>query len=631
MGTTWGAEGESYRVVLLGVGKDTPEEKSAFCRRISSRYGISLPLVEKIVGHLPVVLKKNLSRGRSEALARLISSSGGRVSIEKRADAYPVGLEFQPQGPAPMALESCTVQRTTWGSWSVLGRARNVSPEALEDIWVLVQLFGEGEELLIFEEVPLSLNPVLPGVSAPFRAIFDGHLPLKRVTIAFKQSSGRPVAAENRLRRKEWIPWKTVPPQGEGELGDSDLDAPVLELYGKFDDEPEGKKEERGVLEREEILERDEGKEAEEASSFELGHLPSEGPGQGSAAVGRTLSEEGRDAETEGMCPTPEEGFTEDKEATVERAMRFPQDEGALPSAREEGDPSLGFEGSLDPFQEVPKEGRRRGIRPEEVLPFPWLDAFREAVHAFDQKDPHGFSVWLNNPEMADRFQGPFHRAMTILAHARFSQMCSSDKALENTKRVFEAMLKEGLEMEEIPPLEGTRFASGEVWRNLFFKAVPKLKEIAEEVVSKKEWEALELEKLIQVIPQMSLEASRLATRLLSSLMKDGIRVDFRKTSPKVGGALYRVASRLGIVDPLFDHYRGPHSIGDTKLQAFARTAFPDNPRKIEEPMNWVGREEEGGHCLPIHPACGGCLFEPFCPKLRLDLDPSLKGVFSQD
>src|SRR4030042_1670838 len=95
-----------------------------------------------------------------------------------------------------------------------------------------------------------------------------------------------------------------------------------------------------------------------------------------------------------------------------------------------------------------------------------------------------------------------------------------------------------------------------------------------------------------------------------------------------IGESLYRVASRLGIVDPHFDTYQGRNSMGDIKIQSFAKIAFPQNPVKIEEPMSWMGREEErGGHCFPIQPRCEGCLFETFCPRLYVHFNPSEKGM----
>ena len=655
MASTGTAEEENFRVVLLGIGKDTAEEKEAFCRRIASRYGVARSLLEKIAESPPIVLKKNLSRRRSEMLAHLITSAGGRVSIEKREETIPVGLEFETGDSAPLALESCAVRKSAGGSWSVVGRVRNISSEGLEETWALVQLFGEAEELLTFEEVPLSFDPLPPGESAPFRAVFDGRLVLKRVTVAFKNASGRPIAARDRLRRREWIPVKTVLPQGDEEPKDSDLDVPVLELYVRPGEKSRAKEEEPLVPDGGKLLGGMASVIKPETEVFpsqcepsEEGRLkdePSErdrGTASGEETTGSLVEE--KEVQAQGALEVSQdepdekepERETEGERVASLRDGDFPakdRDEGGLSdgsgeeAARDEG---LGLlSEALDSFHEAREERREEGPDREEASLFPWIDAFREAVCSYYGEDRDGFSTWFRKQEGENRFQGPFHRVVTILTHARFSQRCASEEALENTARVYDVMLKKGLQLEEIPFLKGTRFASAETWRNLFFRAIPKLREISEHLLSKENWEALELEKLIQIIPQMSLEASRLAVGWLSSLTSDKIRVDFRKTTPEVGKALYRVASRLGIVDPRFDHYRGPQSLGDLKIEAFARIAFPEHPRKIEAPMNWVGKEgEPSGPCLPIHPICAGCLFEAFCPKLRLDFDPAEKGLF---
>lgn len=648
-------EEENFRVVLLGIGKDTAEEKEAFCRRIGSRYGVARSLLEKIAESPPIVLKKNLSRRRSLILAHLITSAGGRVSIEKREETIPVALEFETRDSAAVALESFAVRKSAGGSWSVVGRVRNISSEGLEETWALVQLFGEGEELLAFEEVPLAFDPLPPGESAPFRAVFDGRLGLKRMTVAFKNASGRPVAAEDRLRRREWIPVKTVLPQGEEELKDSDLGIPVLELYVKADGKSRTEEEEPLVLHGEELLggmasaikaetevlpfqcgysgeERLKDKESERdrgtASGEETIGSPSEekeSQGQGVLEVSQDEPDQrGTERETEGEKVA---SLRDGDFPVKDRDEGGPSDGSGGEAARDEG---LGLLSKApDSSQGAHEERREEGPDREEASPFPWIDAFREAVWSYYGEDRDGFSTWFHKQEGENRFQGPFHRVMTILTHARFSQMCASEEALKNTTRVYDVMLKKGMQIEEVPSLEGTRFASAETWRNLFFRAIPKLSEISEHLLSKENWDALELEKLIQIIPQMSLEASRLAVGWLSSLTSDEIRVDFRKTTPEVGKALYRVASRLGIVDPRFDHYRGPQSLGNLKIEAFARIAFPEHPRRIEEPMNWLGKEgESSGPCLPIHPRCEGCFFEAFCPKLRLDFDPAEKGLF---
>jgi hypothetical protein len=106
------------------------------------------------------------------------------------------------------------------------------------------------------------------------------------------------------------------------------------------------------------------------------------------------------------------------------------------------------------------------------------------------------------------------------------------------------------------------------------------------------------------------------------------LEVDFSGTPITIGEGLYRVACRLGIVDPHFDYYQGKNSMGDIKIQSFAKMAFPENPGDLEEPMSWVGRgEEREGHCFPIQPRCEGCLFENFCPKLHPHFNPSEKGM----
>jgi hypothetical protein len=128
----------------------------------------------------------------------------------------------------------------------------------------------------------------------------------------------------------------------------------------------------------------------------------------------------------------------------------------------------------------------------------------------------------------------------------------------------------------------------------------------------------------------MSDKNSRTAIRWIHELIPEATEIDFSNTTVSVGEGLYRVASRLGIVDPNFDSCQGKDSIGYLKIQAFARTAYPQYPIKIEDPMIWTGtttEEGRGGYCLPAQPRCEGCLFETFCPKLCIDFDPSKKGL----
>jgi hypothetical protein len=199
---------------------------------------------------------------------------------------------------------------------------------------------------------------------------------------------------------------------------------------------------------------------------------------------------------------------------------------------------------------------------------------------------------------------------------------------LENTQRLFRLIVQPNLLHDEVPPLEGTSFFSGEVWRDLFHLALRKIHQIGNAVLEKNKWNVIDLERLIQVIPQMGNQNSRMAIQWISELIPDVVEIDFSVPPIAVGEGLYRVAARLGIVDPRLDCYQGRNSVGDTKIQSFAMAAFPLNPLKVEKPMSWMGDgEERGGHCFPIQPWCNGCLFETFCPKLYLDFNPSEKGM----
>jgi hypothetical protein len=227
----------------------------------------------------------------------------------------------------------------------------------------------------------------------------------------------------------------------------------------------------------------------------------------------------------------------------------------------------------------------------------------------------------------------PYRCALTILTHARFNQKNQSEKALENTQKVFKLLHQSNLTLEQIPPLEGTPFFAGENWRELFHRALPKLQQVANHIVEKKEWSAPELERLIQVIPHMGDRNSRLAIRWIHELIPEEVHIDGSTILLSIGEGLYRVGARLGVVDPHFDTLVGKNAIGDLKIQAFARIAFPQFPWKIEEPMTWLGigtGEGGGGYCLPTQPHCEGCLFEAFCPKLYTDFNPSEKGMIAR-
>ena len=126
----------------------------------------------------------------------------------------------------------------------------------------------------------------------------------------------------------------------------------------------------------------------------------------------------------------------------------------------------------------------------------------------------------------------------------------------------------------------------------------------------------------------MSDKNSGNSVRWMHELMPGVVKIDFSNVRLNIEESLYRVASRLGVVDPQFDYYQGIGSMGEIKIQSFAKDTFPQYPLMIEAPMIWVGKkEEEGGHCFPTQPQCQGCLFERFCPRLYLTFNPSAKGM----
>src|SRR4030042_1975541 len=202
-----------YRVLLIGIGDHTEEEKDSFCHQLSKSYSIPSPLLKKIVDRCPIILKKNLSFKKTEMLARTLKSFGATVSVEERRNFPPLSLEFQELVPHQLALESSYLRKAQRGTWSVVGRAENISDETLNDTWVLVQLFDDLDEFIAFEETPLPINPLPSGEASPFKVVFEGDLSIKRISVAFKNASGQPIPAVDKRKKREWV---------EVEMGDGD-------------------------------------------------------------------------------------------------------------------------------------------------------------------------------------------------------------------------------------------------------------------------------------------------------------------------------------------------------------------------------------------------------------------------
>jgi len=627
-------EGDKYRVILHGVGEDSEEERGRFCREISENYGIPASLLKKIVDRCPIVIKKDLTFKKAEVLALTFRSFGASVSVERKRESPPISLEFQGEALSPLALESSCLRRSHSGQWHLVGRVRNISRHDLLDAWVLVQLFDELGELITFEETSLPINPLPSGESTPFRVIFEKNLSLNDLSIVFKNASGHPILAADRREKREWVevtipgiekreqnvsayqtskePAPSYKPEPQilheqeppGRI-DEDLDKVSVETpFSRLEEEPsEGVK--KATEENEDLIldifERD---EQQEEQRFEI--LSKQDPQQ--QEVQAILKEE--KPELEEHLPS---SYSPD--IPIERVQ--------------EGEPDSFLKEGVT--QEL-KEHSDIFIREEKekTLLYPWMEEFRRSIEEYYRRHQDPFTVWFKNLLEEGRIESSYHSLLTIFTYARFNQDNHSSKALGNTQKVFKLFLQTDLSLQEIPSLEGTSFIQGEAWRELFFRAIPKLQEVANRMLEKKEWDALDLDRLIRVIPHMSDRNSRWAIQFIGEAISTDFQIDFSQIPVHVGESLYRMASRLGIVNPFFDCYQGRNSMGDMKIQSFARAAFYDNPVKIEDPMTRLGTQEEGGHCYPSQPLCEGCPFNGFCPKLFIEIDPSEKGMINQ-
>ncbi len=637
-----------YRVLLIGIGGNTEEEKDSLCHKIFEHYRIPLPLLRNIVDRCPIILKKNLSLRKAEILAQTFKSFGASVSVEERRSIPPISVEFQELVPHRLALESSDLRKTQRGACSIIGRAKNISDETLTDTWVLIQLFGDLEEFIAFEETPLPINPLPPGETSPFKVIFEGDLLIKRISIAFKKASGQPIAAMDKRKRREWV---KTDMENEGLLSSSgistaleekpeasDLTAPLEELIGETEKEipgeipalldqevrtTVGQEIREGQADAERISEESPSGPLEplerimESSSILVSEDGFPGGGESERALKQDTSQESSLSVSRGLgqeiaaaldgfeAPSDEEEVGEESPLGASVCQKNTQ----LPTG----------------ISESPREAEVE----EKVVPsLSWIENFRDAVEAFYQSSPDPFSIWIEGRRKEGEFKNSLHVLLTILVHSRFNQGSHSANAFENTQRVFRLIAQPNLTLDEIPSLDGTPFMSGEVWRDLFHRALTKVRQIGIAILEKNKWNAFDLERLIQVIPHMGSQNSRMAIHWINELIPDVVEVDFSNAPILIGEGLYRVAARLGIVDPHLDDCQDRNSTGGIKIQSFATTAFPNNPLKVGKPMVWMGSGEEGGgHCFPVQPWCQGCLFETFCPKLYVHFDPSEKRM----
>ena len=262
-----------------------------------------------------------------------------------------------------------------------------------------------------------------------------------------------------------------------------------------------------------------------------------------------------------------------------------------------------------------------------------WLDRFRNIILRYNEQrisDP--FMAWFREQNQKGALASDFERILIILIDARFDQQTTAEKALENTKRVFKAgVLKKQPKRNEIPLLIPRQRMTAERWADLFYAAVPKLHRLAIRIGEKREWSAEGLLSLMRSagckVPYLGVKTSRLAVRWLHELVSD-LKIGMSDFKVPIDVLVYRVASRLGLIDPYVDKYYGEGSPADLKIQSFAKMLFPDNPWFLDEPLWSSGRQSsKGGHCFPTFPDHGGCIFEEICPKKYVDFDPSKIGM----
>ena len=633
-----------YRVLLIGIGNNTEAEKDSFCNKISKNYNVPFAHLRKIVDRCPAIVKKNLSLRKAEFLAKTFRSFGASVSVEEKREIPPISLEFQELTPHQLALESSSVRKSEGGTWSVTGRARNISGETLSDTWVLIQLFEDFEEFIAFEEAPLPINPLPTGQISPFKVTLEGTLSAKKISIGFKNASGRPIPAMDKRKKREWMkaegedehPLLTagMPAAFDDKAEETDLAQPLEKMIGEKENEIRGEipfSLEKEVEPKSVQEIREEQKDAERVSE-ESPSVP-EPLGKIMEPSSTLVKENDYPGDQESEIVLGQEtsqsssldALGKDNEAALDRSEVAPERAEGTSQSR------LGasvFQEATQLLKDISEGSKEERVEERADPSFSWIEFFRDAVETFYHTPHDIFSIWLEECWEKGEFKDSLHRLLTILVHSRFDQGTQPIKALENTQRSFQLILQPNLLLDEVPFLEGTSFASGEVWRDLFQRALPKVHQIGMTVFEKNKWSVSDLERLIQVIPQMGGQNSRIAVRWINELISDVVEIDFSNAPIVIGESLYRVAARLGIVDPNLDCYQGRNSMGDTKIQSFATTAFPHNPVRIEKPMSWVGSgEEQGGHCYPLHPWCDGCLFKNFCPKLYLDFNPSEKGM----
>lgn len=261
-----------------------------------------------------------------------------------------------------------------------------------------------------------------------------------------------------------------------------------------------------------------------------------------------------------------------------------------------------------------------------------WLKKFREIIIAYNEnRAPDPFMKWFRQRDSERFFADDFQRVLAILIDARFDQRTTAEKALENTIAVVNCGALERLvNRNEMPLLTPRQNVTAEEWTDLFCSSLSKLHLLSSKIIAQKEWDASELLGAMKGefrVPYLGTKTARLAVRWLHELVSS-VKIDMLTYKIPIDSLVYRVWSRLGIIDPRVDKYLGENSPADVKVQAFVSKVFPQKPWLLDEPLWSTGRQpDKGGHCFPRNPNCDGCLFQSVCRRRFLDADPSSLGM----
>jgi DNA-binding MarR family transcriptional regulator len=630
---------ERYRVILHRIGENTEDEKNRFCEEVSKTYGISLHLMKKIADRCPIVIKKDLSFQKAKMLANVLQSSGASVSVERKQSHPPVSLEFIEGKPYRLGLESSNLRQSPGGTWQLLGRVLNIFEEELGDIWALIQVFDKHGELVAFEEIPLPINPLPPKGASPFKALFEKELPLDKVSIAFKTASGNPLPAMDQREKREWVEVSITENGKRGKfLSATEISEEVLSSFEPpLSLAPEANEKDLTRQNMEEVPTGGSPLLTEEISILSDGivTIPEEKLDPAFYEKDGQLFEEDHPKEQEQLEILGGEDQSQEIIRSLVLKEGIEEEELHLDCSMDEpikGEPH--FESVLPLFDKEEVKAEETVVSAElktegKPMAYPWLDDFKRAIEAYEQNNKGPFLLWFEKMQNEGKFENPYHSLLTVLIYARFNQTSCSDTALENTQKVFHLSAQTDVSPDQIPPLQGDLFFPSDIWRDLYIRAIPKLQEVSRRILEPMRWKTSDLDRLIRIIPHMTARNSRWVIRVLHHWLPDVVS-DVSEMTININDGVYRLASRLGVVDPLFDFYQGKNSIGDLKIQSFARASFPEDPGKVEEPMSRLGAKDEEGCCLPTQPRCHDCPLEHFCPKLFIDFDPSEKGMMLQ-